>query len=146
MQFCFNAGTLSTTLAQHLVSVAVLGLLLMTDALPSKHETLTQCCFIVGHLSYTVLAGWYCCASEAGQSTEGQSVLIRSRVTVTSPNRAHALSTWLTLYRRYELMGHLYQCSSDQLSQNLKIRLRGAVKKVIPNTHMELDMFPILQI
>ena len=35
-QRCFNAGTLSTTLAQHLVSVAVLGLLLMPGALPSK--------------------------------------------------------------------------------------------------------------
>ena len=34
-------------------------------------------------------------------------------------------------------MRHLYQCSSDQLSQNLKIIL---------NTHMELDMFPIPQI
>ena len=79
--------------AQHLVSVAVLGPILMTGALPSKHETLTQCCFnagptsetagqhsniIVGHVSYTVLAAWYC---EAGQSTEGQSVLLRSRVT-----------------------------------------------------------------
>ena len=69
----------------------------MTGALPSKHETMTQCCLnedvgdsgptfkqhwiIVGHVSYTVLAGWYCCASEAGQSTEGQSVLLRSRVT-----------------------------------------------------------------
>ena len=88
-QRCFNAGTPPTTLAQHLISVAVLGLLLMTGALPSKHETLTQCCFnarptfkqhwiIVGHVSYTVLAAWYC---EAGQSTEGQSVLLRSRVT-----------------------------------------------------------------
>ena len=43
-----NAGTPSTTLAQHLVSVAVLGLLLMTRALPGKHETLTQCCFNAG--------------------------------------------------------------------------------------------------
>ena len=86
-QRCYNAGTRSTT-----ASVAVLGLLLLTGALPSKHETLTQCCFnvgpafkqhwiIVGHMSYTVLAAWYC---EAGQSTEGQSVLLRSRVT--SPN------------------------------------------------------------
>ena len=107
-QRCFNAGTPPTTLAQHLVSVAVLGLLLMTGALPSKHKTLNPCCFIVaptsetagqhsnnciivGHVSYTVLAGrrLYCCASEAGQSTEGQSVLLRSRVT--SPQ------TWLTL-------------------------------------------------
>ena len=92
-QRCFNAGTQSTTLAKHLVSVAVLGLLLLTGALPSKHETLTQCCFnagrrrrrrptfIIGHVSYTVLAGWYCCASEAGQSTEGQSVMLWSRVT-----------------------------------------------------------------
>ena len=30
---------------------------------------------IVGHVSYTVLEAWYC---EAGQSTEGQSVLLRS--------------------------------------------------------------------
>ena len=37
------SGTRSTPLAQHLVSVAVLGLLLMPGALPSKHETLTQC-------------------------------------------------------------------------------------------------------
>ena len=104
-QRCFKAGTPPTTLAQHLVSVAVLGLLLMTGALPSQHETLTQCCFnagtdvgdggptfkqlciIVGHVSYTVLAGRYCCASEAGQSTEGQSVLLRSLSRVTSPNR-----------------------------------------------------------
>ena len=40
---------------------------------------------IVGQVLYTVLAGWYCCASEAGQSTEGHV----SRVT--SPNRARAL-------------------------------------------------------
>ena len=40
----------------------------------------------------------------------------------------------------------LYQCLSDQLSQNLKIWLRGATKKVNLNTHMELDMFPIPQI
>ena len=60
-------------------NIAVLGLLLMTGALPSKHETLNQCCFnagdggptfkqlsiIVGHVSYTVLAGrrLYCCVS-----------------------------------------------------------------------------------
>ena len=31
----------------------------------------------------TVLAGWYCCDGEAGQSTEGQSVLLKSRVKVT---------------------------------------------------------------
>ena len=43
-------------------------------------------------------------------------------------------------------MRHLYQCSSDQLSQNLKIWLRDATKKVILNTHMELNMFPIPQI
>ena len=43
-------------------------------------------------------------------------------------------------------MRHLYQCSSDQLSQNLKIWLRDAAKKFILNTHMELDMFPIPQI
>ena len=43
-------------------------------------------------------------------------------------------------------MRHLYQCSSDQLSQNLKIWLRDATKKFILNIHMELDMFPILQI
>ena len=43
-------------------------------------------------------------------------------------------------------MRHLYQCSSDQLIQNLKIWLRGATKKVILNTHMELVMFPIPQI
>ena len=52
-QRCFNAGTPPTTLAQHLVSVAVLGLLLMTGALPSKHETLTQCCFNAGPTSET---------------------------------------------------------------------------------------------
>ena len=50
-QRCFNAGTLSMTLAQYLVSVAVLGLLLMPGAVPSKHETLTQCCFNVGQTS-----------------------------------------------------------------------------------------------
>ena len=50
-QRCFNAGTPSTTLAQHLVSVAVLGLLLMTGVLPSKHEMLTQCCFNAGPTS-----------------------------------------------------------------------------------------------
>ena len=33
---------------RHLVSVAVLGLLLLSGALPSKYETLNQCCFIVG--------------------------------------------------------------------------------------------------
>ena len=43
-------------------------------------------------------------------------------------------------------MRHLYQCSSDHVSQNLKICLRSATKKVILNTHMELDMFPIPQI
>ena len=53
-QRCSNTGTTSTTLAQHLVSVAVLGLLLMTGALPSKHETLTQCCFIDRPTSETV--------------------------------------------------------------------------------------------
>ena len=36
------SGTRSTPLAQHLVSVAVLGLLLMPGALPSKHETCSQ--------------------------------------------------------------------------------------------------------
>ena len=36
-------------------------------------------------------------------------------------------------------MRHLYHCSSDQLSQNLKIWLRDATKKCILNTHMELD-------
>ena len=50
-QRCFKAGTQSTTLAQHLVSVAVLGLLLMTGAPPSKHEALTQCCFNAGPTS-----------------------------------------------------------------------------------------------
>ena len=35
-QRCFNAGTPPTMLAQHLASVAVLGLLLMTGALPSR--------------------------------------------------------------------------------------------------------------
>ena len=78
-QRCFNAGTPSTTLVQHLVSVAILGLLLMPGALLSKHVTLTQCCFIVGqtsgqHLNTIVLLrsgltelmhcmpvhGWYC--------------------------------------------------------------------------------------
>ena len=44
-------------------------------------QTFKQQWIIVGHVSYTVLAGWYCCASEAGQSTEGQSVLLSSRVT-----------------------------------------------------------------
>ena len=44
-------------------------------------RTFKQHWIIVGHVLYTVLAGWYCCASEAGQSTEGQSVLLRSRVT-----------------------------------------------------------------
>ena len=43
--------------------------------------TLKQLWFIVGHVSYTVLAGRYSFASEAGQSTEGQSVLLRSHVT-----------------------------------------------------------------
>ena len=43
--------------------------------------TFKQHWIIVGHVSYTVLAGWYCCASEAGQSTEGQSVMLWSRVT-----------------------------------------------------------------
>ena len=42
-------------------------------------------------------------------------------------------------------MRHLYQCSSDQLSQNLKIWLRDATKNLILNTHIELDMFPIPQ-
>ena len=36
---CFNADTPSTTLAQHLVSVAVLSLLLVPGAVPSKHRT-----------------------------------------------------------------------------------------------------------
>ena len=36
-------------------------------------------------------------------------------------------------------MRHLYLL-------NLKIWLRDATRKVIPNTHMELDMFPIPQI
>ena len=39
--------------------------------------TFKQHWIIVGHVSYTVLAAWYC---EAGQSTEGQSVLLRSSV------------------------------------------------------------------
>ena len=52
-QRCSNAGTRPTTLAQKLVSVAVLGLLLMTGALPSKHEMLTQCCFNAGQRSET---------------------------------------------------------------------------------------------
>ena len=43
-------------------------------------------------------------------------------------------------------MRHLYQCSSDQLIQNLKIWLRDATEKVIFDTHMELDMFPIPQV
>ena len=43
-------------------------------------------------------------------------------------------------------MGNLYQCSYGQLIQNLKIWLRGATKKVILNTHMELVMFLIPQI
>ena len=43
-------------------------------------------------------------------------------------------------------MRHLYQCSSDQLIQNLKIWLHGATKKGILNTHMELVMFPIPRI
>ena len=41
-----------------------------------RGPTFKQHWIIVGHVSYTVLAGWYCCASEAGQSTEGQSVLL----------------------------------------------------------------------
>ena len=36
-------------------------------------------------------------------------------------------------------MRHLYQCSSYHVSQNHKIWLRSATKKVILNTHMELD-------
>ena len=43
--------------------------------------TFKQHWIIVGHVSYTVLAGWYCCASEAGQSTEDQSVLLRHHLT-----------------------------------------------------------------
>ena len=43
--------------------------------------TFKQLWVIVGHVSYTVLAGRYCCASEAGQSTEGQRVLLGSHVT-----------------------------------------------------------------
>ena len=39
--------------------------------------TFKQHWIIVSHMSYTVLAAWSC---EAGQSTEGQSVLLRSRV------------------------------------------------------------------
>ena len=43
-------------------------------------------------------------------------------------------------------MLHLYQCSSDHSSTNIKIWLRGVAEKVILNTHMELDMFSIRQI
>ena len=45
-----------------------------------------------------------------------------------------------------ELIRHLYQCSSDHPSPNYKMWVRSATKKVIPNTHMELDMFSIRQI
>ena len=44
------------------------------------------------------------------------------------------------------MMRHLYQCSSDHSSLNLKMWLHGATGKVILNTHMELDMFSIGQI
>ena len=44
--------------------------------------TFKQLRIIVGHVSYTVPADRHCCASEAGQNTECQSVLLRS-----SPNR-----------------------------------------------------------
>ena len=43
-------------------------------------------------------------------------------------------------------MRHLYQCSSDYSSPNLKMWVRSATKKVILTTHMELDMFLIQQI
>ena len=43
-------------------------------------------------------------------------------------------------------MCHLYQCLSDHPSQNLKMWVRSATKKVILNTHMGLDMFSIRQI
>ena len=45
-----------------------------------------------------------------------------------------------------EFRCHLYQCSSDHQSPNLKMRARSATKKVILNTHMKLDMFSIGQI
>ena len=45
--------------------------------------------------------------------------------------------------RDVELKRH--QCSPDHLSQNPKMWVRGAAKKVILNTHMELDMLSIRQ-
>ena len=82
-QRCFNAGTPSTTLAQHLVSVAVLGLLLMTGALPSKHETLNQCCFNAGrrlenHMQPALFQCWYT-VYDAGP-TFGQRCRIRPTI------------------------------------------------------------------
>ena len=92
-QRCFNAGTPSTTLAQHLVILARIRPTVndrcttqqTRDVDPmffqcradvgDRRPTFKQHWIIVGHMSYTVLAGWYCYASEAGQSTEGQSVL-----------------------------------------------------------------------
>ena len=48
--------------------------------------------------------------------------------------------------RAGELRRHLYQCSSDHLSSNLKMWVHSAMKIVILNTHLELDMFPIRRI
>ena len=39
------------------------------------------------------------------------------------------------------MMRHLCQCSSDHLGPNLKMWVHSAMKKVILNTHMELDKF-----
>ena len=116
-QRCFNDGTPSTTLAQHLVSVAVLGLLLMTGALPRKYETLTQCCFNVGPTSET-----------AGRIIVGHVSYTDNCLIIRQLFTAHTNASSL-------LMCHLYQCSSDQLSQNLKIWLRDATKIFILNTH-----------
>ena len=70
-------------------------------------------------MRYTALAGWYCCASEAGQSTEGESVLLHVRSCVTSPNKSSCTVYMADIVLEIGIDGHLYQCSSDQPSQNL---------------------------
>ena len=83
-QRCFNAGTPSTTLAHHLVSVAVLGLLLMTGALPANTRRWPNVVLMSGWrrrrraIIQTTLDHR---RSRVVYSTEGQSVLLRSRVT-----------------------------------------------------------------
>ena len=78
-QRCFNAGTPSTTLAQHLVSVVVLGLLLMTGALPSEHETLTQCCFKAGPRRANIQTTLDHSRSRVVYSTTTGSLVLRGR-------------------------------------------------------------------